>query len=189
MINYIPIKLEKVYEDKVKGKILTLDFDPMYRRSHHKRIYGESIGDQPELGIRKGDTVYFHYNETDHEHTHPEDKLIYYISKHRLFCFSRKGKLTMLNNFALCKPYYGEDVTESTENGVIIRDRVKNGIIVEPDVKPDDRWATLKYTNKEDLKPYIGKLVYRAESTNFENKIEGEDLFVMEDDLIYGYKE
>lgn len=189
MLNYIQVKVEKVYEDEIKGNTLRLQIDPMYRRTYNKRCYGIANEDREDMGIKKGDKVYFHYNETDHQRPHPSDDSIKFISKDFIFCYVRDGKITPIKGFCICEPYYGENIVEVEVDGKIIRTKESNGITISTDIKPHDRIARLKYVSDESQADYVGKLVHRAEHTNLEYSVEGENLYIFEDDLIFGVYE
>jgi len=188
MLNYIPIKIEKEYEDEIKGKVLNLKKDPMYNRTFNKRYYGDAIADVPDMGIKKGDRVYFDYAETDVPRFHPEDDNIRYMEKPFVFAYVRDGEIHPVKGYVLCEPYYGEDIFEVEIEGHKVRTRQsKSGITYETDIKPDDRVARLTHTVNEDLKEAVGKLVFRDMYTNLEYEVEGKTMYIFEEDLVWGY--
>lgn len=149
-----------------------------------------TLKDEP-VRIKKGDTVYFHYNvlltETNFMYREENGQLIYKLHYEQLFCYVRDGKITMLNGYVLVSEYFEDNMED-----IVLKDsrfewkfkgKTKNGLVVQIDEKPKYLVGRLEHigpglgTNVREIEP--GELVMYRPRSEFKNTIEGREYYVM----------
>lgn len=145
----------------------------------------------PEAKV--GDTVYFHYNSISKDSLaisgYGED-IVYRIPYSMIFCVVREGCIIPIGSRVFCEPYYDKDVKEIEHEGVTMKVREKNGIIIETNASHDLTKAKLAHIGSPNvgakkLACSSGDIVWYEKDADFPNEIEGKKLFVMkQEDLI-----
>lgn len=204
--NFIGVKVEKTHEDTIGSFYL----DPMHRPTQNAREFGKIthlpvvVSDDWNLNddfMKVGDKVYFHFdaiNDRNAIKIEEDGETIYIISLYDVFATVRDGKLRIRSGKAICKPYYdsGDSAVEVKEvdvdgKNVMAEVSRSSGLIIKTDIKPHDRIAYVykignNLKHQEDLGLKEGDLVYREEFTNLEYTVEGEKVFILDQELILG---
>ena len=151
------IQADSKMNDTMAHGSLTLYVDTSYRPEHHRRSHGIMVSDFKDL--KKGEKVYFHYLSLVDDPQIPPDKWI--VQYEMLYAVVRDGDVVPLNDYL-----FVSTVKEKTESSLITLD------------KKSTTHGLVKYTNHPDLQK--GDEVYFNKICAFENEIEGEVLYVME---------
>lgn len=198
--NSILVQCKGIYEYMVSsaGGSLQLYVDPLYKEGSHKVTYGTVIC-IPEImpansvivpEVKVGDKIYFHYNSLDAEAMVPDTEGIFMIPYDMVFCALREGVLIPIAGKVLCKPYFDPDIVEMEVGGVMMKCKLtKSGIIKEINVRHNLKQAVLTHIgtplmDAKVLDVKVGEVVWYALDADFENVIEGETYFVMDQELL-----
>ena len=185
----VVVKVEKKYNDTIElsnGNKLYLDVT--YNPEQHVVICGEVVATpntkwckrtdghyiRQELNI--GDKIYFNYLTVGNENKINDEDNCYMLNLEMVFCYVRNGKITATSNHVLVQPKPKEK---------------KIGSIYVPESGNDEINGILRYigTPKKNFeKPDVvpGCLVAFEETYAFENEIEGEKYYVMQQDDLLG---
>jgi len=192
------VKCKGIYDYIVKTGSLELYVDPLYKQGAHKVTSGTVVEIPmhtpdwlrivPEL--KSGDKIYFHYNSLDEDALVPETDGIFSILYDMIFCYVRDGEIVPIAGKCLCKPYFDPDITEIEIGGQMVKCKMtKSGIIKEINVRHSLKRAILTHIGtqlvgetKPDVK--VGDIVYYAINADFENVIEGDTYFVMDQEVL-----
>ena len=153
------------FNDKLSYGTLELYVDTSWRPEHHKIQNGVAHDDFGDLGIRKGDTLWFHYLALKEELMLAEGDgvRIYAIEPELFYCIERGGELIMLNNHTFV--------------GMVMEE--KKSSIIETLKKVSEVKGVVAHGNQK------GSTVSFPSSRAFINNISGVDYYVMrEDDLL-----
>ena len=205
--NHLGIIVEKNYEDEIGGFRL----DPMYDPTEHARTFG-TVKYTPNKFSRgwnidrfffqPGDRVHFHFDAiNDGSTVKYEDEdgdTVYIVNIFKIYIRERDGEFTPRSGKCVCEPYYEvEDpkleVKDVEVDGVKIKAICSkaSGITVDFNVKAHDRIATVRMVGKNmshepppEFAP--GDKVFRDKHTNLEYKLNGELLYIIDQELILG---
>jgi len=156
-----PVRMPIIKSDERMDKTVTygslkLFVDTSYRPEHHRRQWGTVVGDFKDL--KDGDKVYFHYlSLVDNPHIPPDKWLVPY---EMIYCIIR-DEVIMLND------YLAVSILQEESNSKLITLKKKS-----------TNKGVVKYTNHPDL--ITGDEVYFNKMCAFENEIEGDTVYMME---------
>jgi co-chaperonin GroES (HSP10) len=201
--DYVTIRADKMHEDSIKHGSLNLALDSGYAPTVHARTFGEVVGvprglsnadpyPGMDIEINVGEKVYFHYNALDDNFKHHIEGDLYYVPYWMIFCAIRESKILPVAGWALAKPWWEMDVCDIEMEGKTVKAVVgSSGLITEIDPPYSKKIARLshigsplKSQGKLDLNE--GELFYYDKYSDFENEIEGQKYFVMQQDCILG---
>lgn len=206
--NHLGIVVEKEYEDKA-GRF---DMDPMYDPTKNARTYGKvkhlpmSFTHGWNLDndfFQVGDTVHFHYDAINDAATisfEDEDgDKVYIVDVFKVYLRERDGEITPRPGKCVCEPYYEtgdpkrfrvEDVKiEGKPAKAIVS--ILSGIPIKYNPEPHDRLAKVRLVGKPlehepvpDFHP--GDVVFRDLYCNLAYQVQGETVFIIDNELIWG---
>jgi co-chaperonin GroES (HSP10) len=191
--NHVIVQIDDRFNDSIDmGNGKKLYIETSFAPAEHVRIYGNVVS-TPLRGNSKysvenryivpevlsGDKIYFHYN-TLLSQTNRLDDNLWFVPYHSIFCVVRNNKIKMIGGWTLVKP--------------IIERRGKINGIIAPEAyqeKKATNFGILKHigtpqTNQAVLPVKTGDYVYFSELDCFENNIEGNTYYCMQqEDLLY----
>jgi co-chaperonin GroES (HSP10) len=158
----------------------------------------------PEVKVREGDKVYFHYLSIHNDNYlgRSEDGMKLFKVRHdHIFCkvynmmmcgiTNPEDVIVMLNNYCLVSPYYGEDFKEVEVGKGKVQAKTKMvgkvELVTELKDKPEHLKGILRHIGKgfgETIEALPGDKVVYIPNSEFENEIEGEKYYVMKQDQI-----
>lgn len=199
--DYLLVKVDKQYENEVEvaGNKLQLDtsFDPNW----HVRIYGEivqlpkcvtlydkqgNVKDEAGIGtlhdVQVGDKVYFHFHTVHEENRikYLTEQNIYKLHHKQMFCVVRDGRIIMCNDRVLVQPKMEswDDIKSAS------------GLILKSEPEPIPLVGVIKHIGKPapgyQAELQAGDEIYFSRDSEFKNKIEDEEYYVMSQSDIVG---
>lgn len=156
------------------------EVSPYNQHKYITFIYHDSI----EQEIKPGDRVYFHYLSNDDFYQTPDDDKLYVIDYSQIFCAVRDGEIIPIGSHVLIEKYYGENAQsyDLPDGGKVFGEETESGLL-KPIDKPKQKIGKVKYVGSNfigfDTEVTSGDLVIFPDYGQFENEIEGEELFVM----------
>lgn len=190
--NHVLVEVDKQFKDTLETETgFSLYIDTTWKPAQYVRIFGtvlsipmrgtnrysvENGKIEPEVQV--GDKIYFHYNVLMNKENYLEDNK-WFIPYYHIFCAVRDKKILMIGGWVLVKP--------------IIEKKEKEGRFFIPEFskkKKINNFGILKHigTPMKDqpaLDIEEGTYVYFSEMDCFENEIEGEIYYCMQqEDLL-----
>lgn len=197
----VEVESEWISEHKTKSGVVGITFENDIDRSVGAQRKGKILAIPRAVSknhfflklvqdtVAVNDIAYFHFNAIVADskiELKIEDKPCYLVDMDQIFCLVREGCIIMYGGRVLAEPIYDEDVV--LVNNMLVR-KTRSGIISEINVKHNLKKARLKHIGnplKNQTKPDVvpGDTIYYEEDADFENIIEGENLFCMiQDDI------
>tara|TARA_Y100001938_G_scaffold137547_1_gene201855 strand:+ start:236 stop:847 length:612 start_codon:yes stop_codon:yes gene_type:complete len=181
----VVVQVDKDYQDTLElSSGVKLYLDTTYNPTHHVTIQGRVVaapvgkyvrrsdGKYIKNEIREGDMIWFNYLTVDPTNLVEDTKNCYILDLEMVFCYLRGGTLTATSNHCLVKPLENKTKTFSD---IIITGQPKfsknQGYV---------RFISTPLKNCEKSELERGDLVWFHERYAFENKINGDDYYVME---------
>ena len=164
-VSKVLVNVVSAYNDTIEHGSLKLYVDTSFRPEHHKKQDGIAHADFESLGIKKGDTLWFHYLAIKDEMMLGKDGDfdIYAIEPNMVYAIERDGKLIMLSEYILVDIQKEKD--EVTSTGIILYKEKEN---------VEQRGIVWKGGDLE------GEEIFFHESRAFINEIAGREVYVME---------
>jgi co-chaperonin GroES (HSP10) len=190
--NHVVVEVDKQFNDTLETESgFKLFIDTTWKPAQYVRIFGTVMSiplrgtnrysvenGKIEPDVQVGDKIYFHYNVLMNKENYLEDNK-WFIPYYHIFCAVRNKKILMIGGWVLVKP--------------IIEKKDKQGRFFIPEFskkKKINNFGILKHigTPLKD-QPVLGikegSYVYFSEMDCFENEIEGETYYCMQqEDLL-----
>lgn len=197
--NGVIVKVEEQFDSKVKFKSLELDIDHEFAPTDYARIYGEvvAVTDKKPLTdnlqgidpiVQVGDKIYFKYLVTL-----DDSRCIfgnYYMCPYPwIFCVVRNGDIIPVGGWVLCDIIESAPVEQIEINGVKLSvDLDANGLVTNINKKKETNRAIVRHIGAplegDTCEVSVGDEVILADYSNFTNKIEGKDYYLVEQKYI-----
>lgn len=188
----------KVHEKRIRRHLTVKEIKKMrlkYSSGHYKPPY-TSIDDQPIKG-NPGDRVYFHYlalSDNSYMGQDEEHNRYYRVPYETAFCFISKGVTTMVNGYIQVEPYWNEDYQEIDVGGKKIRGKLKGNLVVGLAEAPEAHTGVVRRRGAnfgQDTRATIMErdIVLYSKGSEFKNKIEGKEVYLMRQWNIIARKE
>lgn len=151
--------------------------------------------------VQVGDKIYFHFNTIEEDnrvkqHFADLSSKIFKVRYDNIICLVRDGEIQMVSGWVLVDKVFDPDIQEVELDGHKVKARTtKSGIITEVGVKPKSLIGTIRYIGSpfkcdEDLGVYPGDQIVFSKESDWVNKIEGHEYYVMRQrDIIAKYEE
>jgi len=175
------------FEDRFNTKIGTgvdgssIILDPTYNPRHHVNIRGTVVSAGNKTSFKAGDIIYFHYNltATDNYMQNINGQSVFICDNDDLiFCSVKEGVVTMNRNWVMVEPLPDEDVAEFEVEKVKIKGKKVGNIIIPGDEKKALMGKLVEIGNT-DMDVKVGSTIYFSPDSEFENRIEGKDYYLM----------
>lgn len=185
----IAVKVPKKYQDEIEfSNGSKLYVDVTWNPETHVTICGEVValpvgewcknttGQWLKQELQVGDLAYFNYLTVDKENLITGEKDVYLVDLENVFCYVRSGELTAVANHVLVEPRMIEEKVGNIYVGVPKKSEVEGYV----------RYIGTPIKDKEPLGVMKGDCVRFHERYAFENKIEGDDYYVMKQNNLFG---
>jgi co-chaperonin GroES (HSP10) len=160
--------------------------------------------------VQEGDTLYFHYNTVQQHNLIEIEGVRYYMLPYeQVFCvvrsvddkaeshgddafwYNKVNKIIPIGSHVLVSPTYPEGVVMEDVAGKQIAVRKVGSIIIEHDIKPYKDRGNIAFigtplANQPKLDVKAGDMVMLSGYSDFKNKIEGEEYYVVKQMDILG---
>lgn len=194
-VNRVFVSADKRWEDEIEtASGIKLYKDTTYQPEWGVSLYGtvETLplqfkkdfqNEGVEPGITEGDKAYFHYFTLiyDENRISVDGKDYYMVDYHRIFVVIRDGVIIPVHGWTLIE-VDNEFTGDKTKGGIIIPQFLRR--------KKVDTYGKLKYIsqNQRSIGASPGDTVFFQKEFAFENRIEGTDYYVIQENDIMAYE-